>query len=332
VARQRSFVGRLAVPLMLAAVVFLGMAVYTDFGTLATAMAGFRWPYLVLALALAAANYVVRFFRWRYYLRTAGFDVPAPRSAKIFFAGLATSITPGKLGELLKCFMLRDESGIPVVATAPVVIAERYTDLLAVIVLLGIGVVRYPAGRWLFAIGLAAVVVLFVVFAVSDKLVTRAGEFLARRFLKEHVAADTRESARVFRVLLRGTPLLVGAALGLTAWFAECVAFLVLFRGLGWQATTLLDATFVYAASTLAGALTMMPGGLGSTEASMAGLLALQGVPKAVAGPATLLVRVCTLWFAVVVGLLVYAGQRAVVDRAIAEAESDAGADEEPSP
>lgn len=315
--------GRLVIPLLLAAVVFLGVAVYTDLGTLAQAMRGFRWPFLVLALLLAFCNYILRFIRWTYYLRAASLEVPLRRSASIFFAGLAASITPGKLGELVKCFMLRDEMGVPVVASAPVVIVERYTDLLAVIVLLGVSVVRYPAGRWLFLVGLVVVVVLFIVFTVSDRPVGRAVDLIARRFLKKRIAADSRESARVFRGLLRGRPLVVGSALGLAAWFAECVAFLVVFRGLGWGATSLYDATFVYAASTLAGALTMLPGGLGSTEGSMAALLALQGVPKAVAGPATILVRVCTLWFAVVVGLLVYSAQRAIVDRALAEAQEE---------
>lgn len=325
--RRRSFVGRLALPLLLAAAVFVGVAVYTEFGTLASALRGFTWPYLAISLALASANYGVRFLRWSYYLRAVSFHVPPKRSAAIFFAGLATTITPGKIGELLKCFLLRDEADVPVVASAPVVLAERYTDLLAVIVLLGLGVVRYPAGRVLFGIGLAAVIVLFVVFAISDRLVERIGAWVARRFSREHLVEDSREAARVLRVLLRGSPLLVGTALALVAWFAECLAFLVLFRGLGWMDVGVLDATFVYAASTLAGALTLLPGGLVGTEASMAALLALQGVPKAVAGPATILVRLVTLWFAVAVGLVVYFAQRPAVDRAIAEAEE--GGDED---
>jgi uncharacterized protein (TIRG00374 family) len=321
VKRSRSLAGRLVLPLLFAAVVFLGVAVYSDLGALGRALRDFSWPFLALGLSLVAAGYGVRFVRWAYYLRAASFEVPARRSAGIFFAGLAASISPGKLGELVKCFMLRDEFDVPVVASAPVVIAERYTDLLAVIALLGVGVVRYPAGRWLFAAGLIVVAVLFVVLAVSDRLVERVGDLIARRLLMGHVAADSRESARVFRILLRGAPLVVGTVLGIVAWFAECLALLALLRGLGWQATTLFDATFVYAASTLAGALTMLPGGLGSTEASMAALFALQGVPRAIAGPATILVRACTLWFGVAIGLVVYGAQHASLDRALAEAQ-----------
>ena len=60
----------------------------------------------------------------------------------------------------------------------------------------------------------------------------------------------------------------------------------------------------------------MMPGGLGVTEAGMTGLLAaVAHVPLAVATGATLLVRVATLWWAVVVGAIALAAFRAMMRR-----------------
>ena len=47
-----------------------------------------------------------------------------------------------------------------------------------------------------------------------------------------------------------------------------------------------------------------MPGGLGSTEVGTVGLLALQGVPLDIATPATLLIRMMTLWFATGLGVI----------------------------
>jgi len=52
------------------------------------------------------------------------------------------------------------------------------------------------------------------------------------------------------------------------------------------------------------GALSFLPGGLGSTEATMVGLLATQGVALPVAVVATGVVRVTTLWFAICLGLI----------------------------
>ena len=67
--------------------------------------------------------------------------------------------------------------------------------------------------------------------------------------------------------------------------------------------------TFIYSLSTVAGALAMMPGGLGITEGGMTGLvvLLLPAVRPGVATATTILVRFATLWFAVLVGLVALA-------------------------
>jgi uncharacterized membrane protein YbhN (UPF0104 family) len=46
-----------------------------------------------------------------------------------------------------------------------------------------------------------------------------------------------------------------------------------------------------------------VPGGLGGTEAVMIGVLLWQQVPMELAVAATLLIRMTTLWFAVVIGM-----------------------------
>jgi uncharacterized protein (TIRG00374 family) len=64
-----------------------------------------------------------------------------------------------------------------------------------------------------------------------------------------------------------------------------------------------LSCVFIFAFAMMVGAISVLPGGLGSTEATMVGLLATQHVPADVAVVATALVRVTTLWFAVALGL-----------------------------
>jgi len=57
---------------------------------------------------------------------------------------LAMSVTPGKLGELFKCLMLKREVDARYAATVPVVLDERLTDLVAVVLLAAVGVARCP--------------------------------------------------------------------------------------------------------------------------------------------------------------------------------------------
>ena len=52
----------------------------------------------------------------------------------------------------------------------------------------------------------------------------------------------------------------------------------------------------------LAGAASMMPGGLGSTEATIAALLTAEGVDLATAGLAAVGIRLASLWFSILLG------------------------------
>ena len=65
-------------------------------------------------------------------------------------------------------------------------------------------------------------------------------------------------------------------------------------------------AATIFTFSTLAGGLTGAPGGVGGAEAAMVALLSMQGVPLETSLPATAIIRVTTLWFAIGLGLLVF--------------------------
>ena len=117
--------------------------------------------------------------------------------------------------------------------------------------------------------------------------------------------ARVRRAARSLSAFSGPTILLAAGLLGVVGWFAEGYAFHLL---LGWMGTDigLWSAVGIFTFSTLAGGLTGAPGGLGGAEAAMVTLLALQGVPLEIAGPATLVIRVTTLWFAILIGALVF--------------------------
>jgi uncharacterized protein (TIRG00374 family) len=67
----------------------------------------------------------------------------------------------------------------------------------------------------------------------------------------------------------------------------------------------LLQATFIHTAASVIGAVTFMPGGLGTYEiTSMFLMTNLIGLSDAVAGAATILIRFVTLWFSVIVGFV----------------------------
>jgi uncharacterized membrane protein YbhN (UPF0104 family) len=95
------------------------------------------------------------------------------------------------------------------------------------------------------------------------------------------------------------------AWLGLTllAWAAQGWAVWLLCRALGLDLPMLL-ATGFYALAMVAGALSVLPAGLGGTEVALTGLLVAYGASAAVALAITVLARLLTLWLAVGLGVL----------------------------
>jgi uncharacterized protein (TIRG00374 family) len=290
--------------------VIAGVAVYAGFSIWAgaqevgEALRAFSWTAAAGALALAAANYLVRFLRWQYYLRVLGFAVPAGESFLVFLGGFSLTVTPGKLGEVLKAFMLRESRGIPATRSAPIVVAERFTDLVGLLALAAGGAFTFDVDRR-FLVAASVLIVIGLVVVSIEPLARRVLGLVGRLPGGRRLSPKMGDFYGSTAALLRPGPLLLAVLLSVVSWASECLAFWVIVDGFRGASVPLHAATFIYATMTIAGALSFLPGGLGVTEAGMLGLLAKlgTGTGHGVAFAATFVTRVCTLWFAVVLGL-----------------------------
>lgn len=302
---------------LLVVLVYGGIVLWGDVRRLSDVLSGFAWPSFALALALASANYAVRWIKWEYYLALLEIrGVPRVESAVVFLSAFVMSITPGKAGEVFKSALLASARGVPVATTAPIVIAERLTDLVALILIVALGGFWFPGGRpYAAAAGVLVAGVMLVV--LSRRLAHFAIDLAARTAAGARVAPRLRDAYVSLRVVASPRALVIPTALSVVAWAFECVALWVILQGLGVTAP-LSVASFAYATATVAGAVAMLPGGVGGFEPVMLALLPqLSGgaVAGEVARAATILVRLATLWFAVGVGGVALAVFRRRYDR-----------------
>jgi uncharacterized membrane protein YbhN (UPF0104 family) len=297
----------LLIPLLLALLVVIGLTIHADASQLLDALMGVSGWVLLSAMGLALGNYVLRFIRWEFFLRCVGVsDVRRTESALVFVAGFVLSITPGKVGELIKCHLLNRSEGVAVESSAPVVIAERLTDFIAVILLCVWGAVATEYGVQVVAWG-AALIALIVVVLASERL-TGFGLALFSRLPWIGGWAERLAAALVsMRSLLRPAPLLAGVGLGIVAWGLEGYALHVILTSFGATDLSVGDAVFIYTFATLAGAVALLPAGLGVTEGSLIALIGSHVATAADATAITLIVRFSTLWFAVALGLIALA-------------------------
>lgn len=285
---------------LLGALVFGTLILYGGYGDLPDlfrSLREFPLTYLAMVLALVVANYLIRWVRWLYYLRTLGVNLEASHNFLIFFSGLSMTISPGKIGELAKCYLLSEADQVPVSKSSPAVIMERVTDVVAVFTLSAWGLAALPSR--LVIIG--GLVVAAVATVLAATLVLSRGLLLRLPIIRrwETEILDSRES---FARLLSMKAILIGLALAILAWLSEGVGLWLVLRGLD-SPLSLLEAVPIYATASLVGALVMLPGGVVGTEGTMVGLLRGTGLTRTDASAATIIIRLCTLWFAVVVGL-----------------------------
>lgn len=297
---------KILVSVTFGAIIFLVLSIYADFDKLIKAFGEFNWLYFPLILALSFGNYIIRFYKWEYYRKILKIELSSKVSFLIFMSTFVMSITPGKMGELLKSYLVREENGTPVSRSAPVILAERLTDFISVVLLCIAGAFVFNYGKEII-IGIGLFFMLCVIMISSRKFSLGVISYLEKIKLFHKAGHKFHEAYESIYALVKFKPLVIATGMSLVAWFLECLGLFVVLKvysSITQIDVSLLSAVFIYGFSTLIGSIAMLPGGLGVTEASITGLLVLLKIPKDISVASTFIIRVATLWFAVLIGII----------------------------
>ncbi|HGG56713.1 MAG TPA: flippase-like domain-containing protein, partial [Nannocystis exedens] len=207
--------------------------------------------------------------------------------------------------------LLKQSDGVDFSRTAPIVVADRLTDLIALVILSLVGIAEFGEFNEYLPIILVTLVLVIagVVVLGSPRLCHGLLRLLARlpgvNRLAHRAEALVDASARVLRL----RALLLLSLLSVVGWGLECIGYWLILGGFQGTQASLSLAIFLWSTTTIIGALSFLPGGLGATEGSLAVLVArlASGVSQAISLASTLLIRICTLWYGEVVGGLALA-------------------------
>jgi uncharacterized membrane protein YbhN (UPF0104 family) len=296
------WVRAIAVSTAIAAALYLGAVLWAGHASVAAAIRLVGVDAVTAVLGLSLVNYGLRFVRWHYYIRWLGGRISLGNDLRIYVGGFALTTTPGKAGEMARSVWLRPY-GVPATMSLAAFFAERLQDVLAIVLLSGLVVARFRGGGWILSAG-AGLVLIALSALCTPPLFRRAAHFVeTRRGTIRRLALRLSDILVLARGCFGPPRFIIGLLLGVAAWGAEGAALYAIMVALG-HPLAFLPAVGIFAFATLAGALSLMPGGLGGTEATMVLLLRLFAVPLPIAVSATLLVQVATLWFAVFLGIV----------------------------
>ncbi len=248
------------------------------------------------------AGWLIRATRFYYYLIITGVKLPFHYVVSVFLGSFALTGTPGKMGEAIKALFLKRDYNTPPSTVFGLLVVERLMDLLAILFLGSFSLVLFS--DW-FGVFITCVIITFTLgLVLTMENLYRPVLGLFRKLPLIGWLAD-----KALEILLAGKDLMtvktfiLGFLLSVIAWACESICMFIILFKMGLTVSPL-QANFVYCFGQIVGALSMLPGGIGGAEASMAGLMTYLGVGYSKAVPAIMLLRVATLWFAILVGII----------------------------
>ncbi len=257
---------------------------------------------VLLILALSFLNYTTRFLRWHYCMKIiSDHNIPILRHFIIYLSGFALTTTPAKTGEVIRGIFLK-KYGIDFKKTLACFFTERLSDLVTIIILCFFGLSYYHNYLLAIGIGISLMSIIFgFIFYPQTMLILR-------NFFQEDTKLY-RLLNHIYDILLlthnHHKPVIFFKTLmmSIMAWSFEGYGFYYMIQLMGYD-ISIFQAIFIYAVSMLIGGISFVPAGLGTSEAVMIALLTANAIPLNVALVMTVFIRIATLWFAVIIGLI----------------------------
>ena len=275
----------------------------SDYNIISEKISDFKVNYLPLILFLVTASWIPLIIKWHFLLKNYEVDVPLTKSIAIFFSGVAFEITPGQIGALIKSQILKTSYNIPRTKTVPIVIVEKVYDLIGAILASVIGIIIL--GMEIYLIAIAISVLAFIFFFMYHK---PASELFFNRITKLKFFSKHIENISGFYEIVQKSTNVRAATicilLALAYWFMVSAAAYYTLISFDVNILDYLKVLAIYSTSTLLGAISFIPAGIGITEGSIAGLFTLNGIDVSTALILAVMIRIFTLWYSVSVGFI----------------------------
>lgn len=278
--------------------------IYSDINLVYDKFSNFNFSYIPIILSLIFSSWLMLFLRWNVLLKNSNIHIPLKENLLIYFAGFALSVSPGKSGELLKSILLKNKFNVKRTTSVSIIFVERLYDIIGAVAVSFIGIM-YLGVELIPSIIIASMLIVFVLFSVYSKTSFNIliKLFNKIKFLKKFTTT-IENSHEVIRESSSFKIGFISSILTIIYRLIEAVAVYFVLLGFGIDIIPYLALAATYSSSIILGAITMIPGGLGVTEASLAGLLSLQNIEISTAFVLAIAIRFFTTWYGVIVGFI----------------------------
>ena len=257
---------------------------------------------MLVGTLLSSSSYLCRFRLWEYSLQYLGNNVPRGSHFGIYLSGLALTATPGKSGETLRSALLL-QHGVKVTHSLAAFIVDKGSDVLGMCLLGALAAVivrQHFAWVWLLSFALILLGSCAFAYLLSHPLASAVWGRLgcSATWLPIKGGQATLEAwAKVWKF----PRVLVFSIAAMLAYGVQALVF-SWFCQIAGAGISIADCVLIFVQATLFGAASMIPGGLGATEAALALQLTERGISNGLAVSLAISIRLVTLWFGMLLG------------------------------
>ncbi len=277
--------------------------IFSDFNKLSEHILDFKIEYLPIILPLVSVGWLALYFRWVLLLKNCGYQFPHKKNFQIFLSGFPLSITPGKVGELLKCELLKENFQVPRKITAPVILVERLYNAVGIIIISIFGIWFFDFSGIVILITTCILISIFLVLRFKKIFLSIIEKVSKIKFLSRFSESFI-DSYDVINKSIKPKIFVISSLLSALYWILESLAVYFILLSFGINLLEITDVILTYTTSIILGVASFVPGGIGVSESTLIGLLTVNGLVFSSAVSLTIFIRIFTLWYAVLVGLI----------------------------
>jgi len=264
-------------------------------------IAEFNFGQIFLALILVVSVWVIRFYKWNLCLNRLGIKISAKISAIIFLSGFSLNFTPGKIGDFVKILLVDKFHKGNKKNIFFVIFLERLTEIFSLAFLLLLISLKH-----FNLIEANLMIVLFIAMFLLLLFNKKIYSYLILKIFnrsKNKIAGISKDeiNSTLYQKLFDKVFLIKINLITIISWILEGYSFYILFY-------KFVDCEFIliigiYFLSILIGSVSMLPGGVFTTEAGLVFMLKKIGLKGFEFSPVIIISRFFTLWLPTLIGI-----------------------------
>ena len=275
----------------------------SDINTISDKLSSFKIEFLPIIISLVTSGWFVMFARWHLLLINSKIFIPKKSSFIIYLSGIALSIIPGRIGELIKSQLLKTKYGVPRSKTVPIIILEQLYTLIGLVIISFFGIWFFELGA--YVLGFFSAVLIFAFILISSRtMFNKLISVLEKRKFTSKFVEPLSSSYDTIKKSLRGPIVFYASALTVDFWLLEAITVYFVLLSFGIDYIEFLMVIPTYTTSLMLGFLSFIPMGLGVVEGSLASFFSLQGIEVSLSLALVVVIRLFTRWYGVAVGFV----------------------------